>query len=56
LRRVAAGYTNQQIAHDLFISESTAGVHVSNILRKLGVFNRVQAAAIAHRLQTTPDD
>ena len=56
LRRVAAGYTNQQIAHDLFISESTAGVHVSNILRKLGVSNRVQAAAIAHRLQTTPDD
>jgi len=52
LRRVAAGSTNRQIAEALFISESTAGVHVSNILRKLGVSNRVQAAAVAHRLLT----
>lgn len=52
LRRLAAGYTNQQIADELFISGSTAGVHVSNILRKLGVSNRVQAAAIAHELQS----
>ena len=55
LRRVAAGSTNRQIAEALFISESTAGVHVSNILRKLGVSNRVQAAAVAHRLLTESD-
>jgi DNA-binding CsgD family transcriptional regulator len=43
------GLTNRQIANELFISPKTASVHVSNILRKLGVANRVQAAAIAQR-------
>jgi DNA-binding NarL/FixJ family response regulator len=33
----------------LFISRKTASVHVSNILRKLGVATRVQAAAVADR-------
>ena len=33
----AEGRSNRQIAETLFISESTAGVHVSNILGKLGV-------------------
>ena len=47
---LADGRTNRQIAETLFISESTAGVHVSNILGKLGVANRVEAAAIAYRL------
>jgi DNA-binding CsgD family transcriptional regulator len=46
---LAAGYSNRQIADALFISESTAGVHVSNILGKLGVGSRVEAAAIAVR-------
>lgn len=55
LRRVVAGATNRQIAGELFISESTAGVHVSNILRKLGVSNRVQAAAVAHELLSESD-
>ena len=35
---------------ELFISEKTASVHVSNILRKLGVTSRVDAAAVAQRL------
>ncbi len=47
---VAEGYTNRRIAEALFISESTAGVHVSNILGKLGVSSRTEAAAIAVRL------
>ena len=47
LGRVAAGRTNRQIAEELFISESTAGVHVSNILGKLGVSSRTEAANVA---------
>ena len=49
LRLVAAGRTNAQIGAELFISPKTAGVHVTNILRKLGVSNRVQAASLAER-------
>ncbi|MFB7368120.1 LuxR C-terminal-related transcriptional regulator, partial [Streptomyces hydrogenans] len=47
---VAAGRTNRQIAEELFISPKTASVHVSNILAKLGVSGRGEAAAMAHRL------
>ena len=50
LALVAAGRSNRQIAQALFISPKTAGVHVSNILAKLGVAGRVEAATIAHRL------
>jgi DNA-binding CsgD family transcriptional regulator len=49
LRLLAAGRTNAQIGTELFISPRTAGVHVTNILRKLGVSGRVQAAAVAER-------
>ncbi len=47
LNEVAAGRTNREIAANLFISESTAGVHVSNILGKLGVSTRTEAARVA---------
>jgi DNA-binding CsgD family transcriptional regulator len=50
LRLVAAGRSNSQIAGELFISPKTASVHVSNILAKLGVHSRVEAAATAYRL------
>jgi DNA-binding CsgD family transcriptional regulator/tetratricopeptide (TPR) repeat protein len=50
LRLVVAGKTNRQIGEELFISESTAGVHVSRILAKFGVAGRVEAATIAARL------
>ncbi len=41
------GRTNRQIAAQLFISDKTASVHVSNILAKLGVRSRGEAAAMA---------
>ncbi|SFN14619.1 regulatory protein, luxR family [Streptomyces sp. cf124] len=54
LRLVAAGRTNRQIAEELFISPKTASVHVSNILAKLGVSSRGEAAAVAHRVGLAP--
>jgi DNA-binding CsgD family transcriptional regulator/tetratricopeptide (TPR) repeat protein len=50
LALVAAGRTNRQIAEELYISPKTASVHVSNILSKLGVSSRGEAAAVANRL------
>jgi DNA-binding NarL/FixJ family response regulator len=50
LALLARGCTNREIAATLVISVRTAGVHVSHILRKLGAPNRLEAAAIAHRL------
>ncbi|MEV5498962.1 AAA family ATPase [Nonomuraea fuscirosea] len=50
LRLVTQGRTNRDIAAELFISAKTVSVHVSNILGKLGVTTRGEAAAAAHRL------
>jgi DNA-binding CsgD family transcriptional regulator len=47
LALVGQGRTNAEIGAKLFISRKTASVHVTNILRKLGVGSRVQAAAMA---------
>jgi DNA-binding CsgD family transcriptional regulator len=51
LRLVAAGRSNREIAAELFISPKTASVHVSNILGKLKVASRGEAAARAHTLR-----
>jgi DNA-binding CsgD family transcriptional regulator len=51
LKLLATGRTNREIAKALFISEKTASVHVSHLLRKLGVGSRVEAAAVAQRLE-----
>ncbi|MGQ4386120.1 helix-turn-helix transcriptional regulator [Streptomyces sp. SAS_270] len=56
LRLVAAGRSNRGIAEELFISPKTASVHVSNILAKLGVSGRGEAAALAHRLRLFPPE
>jgi DNA-binding CsgD family transcriptional regulator/tetratricopeptide (TPR) repeat protein len=50
LALVADGRSNREIAEALFITEGTAGTHVSNILGKLGVRGRTEAAALAYRL------
>ena len=49
LALLEAGATNREIAATLFISEKTAGVHVSHVLTKLGATNRGQAVAMARR-------
>jgi DNA-binding CsgD family transcriptional regulator/tetratricopeptide (TPR) repeat protein len=49
LALLARGKTNGQIGKDLYISTKTASTHVSNIIRKLGVTNRVEAATLATR-------
>jgi DNA-binding CsgD family transcriptional regulator len=48
---VAEGLTNREIAQRLFIAPKTASLHVSHILQKLGVHNRVEASGVAHRLR-----
>ena len=50
LALIAQGQTNREIAETLFITEKTAGAHVSSILARLGVRSRVEAATTAHRL------
>jgi DNA-binding CsgD family transcriptional regulator len=53
LALIAEGRTNREIAETLFITEKTAGAHVSSILGRLGVRSRVEAATTAHRLGIT---
>jgi DNA-binding CsgD family transcriptional regulator/tetratricopeptide (TPR) repeat protein len=53
LVQIARGRTNREIGERLFISQKTVGVHVGNILSKLGVSGRVEAAAVAIRLGLT---
>jgi DNA-binding CsgD family transcriptional regulator len=50
LALISEGRTNREIGERLFISQKTVGVHVGNILAKLGVSGRVEAAAVAIRL------
>jgi DNA-binding CsgD family transcriptional regulator len=50
LELVTAGMTNGEIADRLFITRKTAAVHVTHILDKLGVPNRVSAAMIGARV------
>ncbi|WP_165492100.1 helix-turn-helix transcriptional regulator [Egibacter rhizosphaerae] len=57
LELLAEGWTNPRIGRALYITDKTASVHVTNILRKLGCRNRTEAAAVAHRLGlATPSD
>jgi DNA-binding CsgD family transcriptional regulator/tetratricopeptide (TPR) repeat protein len=51
LALIAEGRTNREIGERLFISQKTVGVHVGNILSKLGASGRVEAAMVAIRLQ-----
>ena len=56
LRCVARGLSNREIGKQLFISEPTVRTHVSNILMKLDLPNRTQAALFALREGLVPSD
>jgi len=56
LALIAEGRSNPEIGRRLFITRKTVAVHVSNILTKLGVSGRVEAAAAAIRLGLTERD
>jgi len=53
LRLIVEGYTNQQIAEKYYLSPTTVKTHVQNILNKLGVSDRTQAAVLAVRCGLT---
>jgi len=53
LALIAEGRSNPEIGRQLYITRKTVAVHVSNILTKLGVSGRVEAAAVAIRLGLT---
>ena len=55
LQLVAKGATNKEIADSLFISENTVKTHLQNILDKLHLANRSQAAAYAVKKGLVPD-
>lgn len=50
LKLIVKGYSNQQIAQTLVISETTVKNHLANIFKKLNVSNRTQAAYLAQKL------
>jgi DNA-binding NarL/FixJ family response regulator len=52
---VAKGLTNRKIGKALFTSDKTASVHISNILTKLGVANRTEAAHVARERALVAD-
>jgi DNA-binding NarL/FixJ family response regulator len=55
LALIADGMTNRQIANEMFLAEKTVKNYVSNLLAKLGMERRTQAAVFAARLDQPPD-
>jgi two-component system nitrate/nitrite response regulator NarL len=51
LKALSSGLTNKQIADELFLSEKTIKHYMTNILQKLQVKNRVEAALMAQKIK-----
>lgn len=49
LRLVGQGMSNAEISHQLNVQETTVKYHISSVIRKIGVRDRLQAAVFAHR-------
>ena len=56
LEKLATGLSNKEIAESIYLSEKTVKHYMTNIMQKLQVRNRVQAALLAHGLTTASED